>query len=109
MLIEDSFVARTVDAGAADCLLGLVSASTPEPAAVERPRLQRIAVRSLNRIVIVRVETIVRLDAEDNYVRIWADRLYLHKETLTRLVSRLDPERFSRVHRSHAINLDCVR
>ena len=71
--------------------------------------LSRIAVRSLSRIVIVPVHEIVRLEAEDNYVRIWADRPYLHKETLTGLCARLDPDAFLRVHRSHAVNLRLVR
>jgi len=71
--------------------------------------LTRIAVRSLARIVIVPVHDIVRLEAEDNYVRIWADRAYLHKETLTGLCARLDPAEFLRVHRSHAVNLRLVR
>lgn len=71
--------------------------------------LDRIAVRSINRIVIVQVDAIVRLEAEDNYVRIWADRLYLHKDTLTGLVAKLDPARFLRVHRSHAVNIRLVR
>jgi two-component system LytT family response regulator len=71
--------------------------------------LDRIAVRSVNRIVIVQVDGIVRLEAEDNYVRIWADRLYLHKDTLSGLITRLDPGRFLRVHRSHAVNIDRVR
>src|SRR5207248_1304818 len=71
--------------------------------------LERIPVRSMNRIVIVQVADIVRLEAEDNYVRIWADRPYLHKETLTRLVGRLDPAEFLRVHRSHALNIRVVR
>ena len=68
-----------------------------------------IPVRSLDRIVIVRVQNIVRLEADDNYVRIWADRMYLHKETLGGLCDRLDPRQFMRVHRSHAVRLDCVR
>ena len=63
----------------------------------------------LERIVIVRVQTISRLEADDNYVRIWADRMYLHKETLGGLCDRLDPRQFMRVHRSHAVRLDCVR
>ena len=70
--------------------------------------LDRIAVRSVNRIVIVQVAGIARLEAEDNYVRIWADRLYLHKDTLSGLVAKLDPARFLRVHRSHAINIELV-
>ena len=53
--------------------------------------LVRIAVRSMNRIVIVQVADIIRLEAEDNYVRIWTDRPHLHKETLTGLMARLDP------------------
>jgi two-component system LytT family response regulator len=69
----------------------------------------RIAVRSVGRVVIVPVQGIVRLEAEDNYVRIWADRPYLHKETLTSLVARLDPALFVRVHRSHAVNATLVR
>ena len=73
------------------------------------PWITRIPVRSVHRIVIVPVETIVRLEAEDNYVRIWAERPYLHKETLTSLCSRLDPAVFLRVHRSHAVNLTLVR
>jgi two-component system, LytTR family, response regulator len=68
-----------------------------------------IPVRSLDRIVIVRVQAIARLEADDNYVRIWADRMYLHKETLAGLCARLDPREFLRVHRSHAVRIDRVR
>ena len=71
--------------------------------------IQCIPVRSLDRIVIVRVQTIVRLEADDNYVRIWADRMYLHKETLAGLCARLDPDQFLRIHRSHAVRIDSVR
>ncbi len=72
-------------------------------------RLTRIPVRSVNRIVIVQVAQIRRLEAEDNYGRIWTDRPYLHKETLTGLMERLDPREFLRVHRSHAVNIRVVR
>jgi two-component system, LytTR family, response regulator len=71
--------------------------------------LTRVAVKSVNRIVIVQVAEIVRLEAEDNYVRLWADRPYLHKETLTHLIELLDPAEFLRVHRSHAVNIQAVR
>jgi two-component system, LytTR family, response regulator len=81
----------------------------PPPEPMVGGYLTRIPVRSLNRIVIVQVADILRLEAEDNYVRIWADRPYLHKDTLTGLVARLDPARFLRVHRSHAVNVAAVR
>jgi Response regulator of the LytR/AlgR family len=83
-------------------------AETEAPRA-SAPWLNRIPVRSMNRIVIVPVAGIVRLEAEDNYVRIWADRPYLHKETLTGLMQRLDPAEFLRIHRSHAVNIRLVR
>jgi two-component system LytT family response regulator len=94
----------------------VVGAGRPEPRAEAEPdaalaprRPDCIPVRSLDRIVIVRVRSIVRLEADDNYVRIWCDRMYLHKETLARLCARLDPREFVRVHRSHAVRIDCVR
>lgn len=74
-----------------------------------RSYLLRIAVRTLDRLVIVPVSDILRIDAEDNYVRIHADRGDLHRQTLAGLVTRLDPAHFLRVHRSHAINVDRVR
>ena len=73
------------------------------------PWLTRIAVKSVSKIVIVPVASIIRLEAEDNYVRLWAERAYLHKETLTGLMARLDPLEFLRIHRSHAVNVRHVR
>ena len=71
--------------------------------------LSRIAVRVRDRIVIVATADIRRIDAEGNYVRLWTDRTWLHKETLTGLCARLDPSEFLRVHRSHAVSLQAVR
>ena len=81
----------------------------PRETSPEGGYLTRIPVRSINRIVIVQVAEIRRLEAEDNYVRIWTDRPYLHKETLTGLMERLDAREFLRVHRSHAVNIRVVR
>jgi two-component system LytT family response regulator len=79
------------------------------PADVRTSYVTRIPVRSVSRIIIVPVAEIIRFEAEDNYVRIWADRAYLHKETLTGLIQRLDPAEFLRIHRSHAVNIRLVR
>jgi DNA-binding LytR/AlgR family response regulator len=82
----------------------------PQAVIAAMPRsVVRIPVKSVNRIVILQVREIVRLEAEDNYVRIWTDRPYLHKETLTGLLTRLEPATFLRVHRSHAVNIGAVR
>src|ERR1700675_2064836 len=100
-----------IDAGAASITdpaepsaTGFVAAG----AARSQP-LERLAVKSVNRIVIVPTADISRLEAEDNYVWIWADRPYLHKETLTRLLASLDPAQFVRIHRPHAVNVRRVR
>ena len=71
--------------------------------------VDRLAIRTRDRIVILATSDVVRIDAEGNYVRLWTDRSWLHKETLTGLCARLDPREFLRVHRSHAVNLRAVR
>jgi two-component system LytT family response regulator len=81
----------------------------PSPRAPERRFLARIAVRARDRIVIVPTADISRIDAEGNYVRLWADRSWLYKDTLTGLCARLDPAEFLRVHRSHAVHVKAVR
>jgi DNA-binding LytR/AlgR family response regulator len=78
-------------------------------APLPRRALAHLVVRSIHRIAIVPLATIVRLDADDNYVRITADREYRRKGTLARLIAILGQGPFLRIHRSHAINLHAVR
>jgi DNA-binding LytR/AlgR family response regulator len=98
-------------APAARALLETIGGIRPAEAsrATGSPYAQRIAVRSIDRIAIVPVDGIARLAADDNYVRIFADRVHLHKETLTGLCARLDPAQFLRIHRSHAVSLRVLR
>jgi two-component system LytT family response regulator len=99
-MIEISFV---------DSLEPAPQTSTRVAIGASARHLTRIAVRVRNRIVIVPTADIRRVDAEGNYVRLWTDRTWLHKETLTGLCERLDPAEFLRVHRSHAVNLRYLR
>lgn len=71
--------------------------------------ISRIPVYRHNRIVLVDVKDIGRLEGEGHYTTIVAlqDR-YLSNLSLSVLESRLDPARFLRVHRSHIVNLDYV-
>ena len=81
-----------------------------------RPRryARRLPVPELagRRIRYLKVETILWIEAESQYVRLHVkDKSFLVREptmTLQRLESRLDPERFIRVNRSHIVNLDWV-
>lgn len=62
---------------------------------------QRISVRNGTRTQLIPVASIDCFEAEENYVRLRVgDRSYLIRDTLTALVSRLDPGQFVRVHRS---------
>jgi two-component system, LytTR family, response regulator len=71
--------------------------------------VERVFVRDHGRIVPIPVREIVRLEAEDDYVAVYArGRRFLVYLSLGEFERRLDPERFLRVHRSHVVNLDYV-
>ena len=76
----------------------------------KREYLERIVVRSGNRILILRVDDVDWLEAASNYVRIHAGgRQYLLRETMSNLEARLDPAHFVRIHRSTMVRLDRIR
>lgn len=69
----------------------------------------RLFARIGDRIVPVPVDSILRLEAADDYVEAHcAEGSHLLDLTLADLEGLLDAERFCRVHRSHMINLDQV-
>ena len=72
---------------------------------VERP--ERFLVRKLGREFLVAAADIEWLQASGNYVNLRVrGHDYPLRSTLASLESRLDPQRFVRIHRSYAINLD---
>ena len=70
---------------------------------------ERLAIRWQRRIVIVPIASIVRFEARDNHVLVYADRAYRHRETLTDLCARMPAATMLRVHRSHAVSVAAVR
>jgi two-component system, LytTR family, response regulator len=72
--------------------------------------ISRLFVRVGGALVPVAVETVCRFEAIGDYVAAHAGRTRRVLDlSLNRLESRLDPNRFARVHRSHIVNLDHVR
>ena len=70
---------------------------------------QRISVRSVGRIEQIRVDEILWLEAAGNYVELrLVARSVLHRVTLSRLETLLDPAQFLRVHRSAIVRRDQV-
>lgn len=68
--------------------------------------IQRIPVRSDERISFIDVDQIVWIKASGNTVQIHlADGVHELRETMSALAARLDPRHFARVHRSAIINV----
>jgi two-component system LytT family response regulator len=71
--------------------------------------LTRIFVRDRGRIVPIAIADIERLEADDDYVAVHSrGRRFLVYLGMNEFETRLDPQRFLRIHRSHMVNLDHV-
>lgn len=71
--------------------------------------LHTFFVRDQGKLVPVHTGDIERLEADDDYVRVYTrGHVYLVYLTLNDFERRLDPQRFLRVHRTHIVNLDFV-
>ncbi len=75
----------------------------------EIEQIERIFVKTGTKIDVVPVETIVKIEAQDDYVEIHtADRKYLKNDTMNYLEKVLPSNTFARVHRSNIINLNHI-
>jgi two-component system LytT family response regulator len=71
--------------------------------------LDRLAIETGQRIVMVRTTDIEWIQSSGNQIRIHVGRTsHLIRQSLTKLQARLDPSRFLRVHRNAIVNLDHV-
>jgi len=76
----------------------------------EVEQIERLFVKTGTKIDVVPVDTIVRIEAQDDYVEIFtADKRYLKNDTMTYLERVLPQKTFTRVHRSHIINLSHIQ
>ena len=74
----------------------------------KRP-LTRLFVRDRNAIRPIVLAQVERFEARDDYVAVFTNgRSYLLNLPLQKLEERLDPDQFTRVHRSHIVNLDFI-
>ena len=82
----------------------------PPPPPPPPPRPERFLVRKLRREFLIAATDIDWLQAEGNYVGLHVNgHDYLLRATLTDFLTQLDPARFVRVHRSHAVNLARIK
>jgi two-component system LytT family response regulator len=72
--------------------------------------LERVTIKSGGRIFFVKTEDIDWVEAAGNYLRLHVgNQTHLLRETMNGLETRLDPERFWRIHRSTIVNVDRVQ
>ena len=73
-------------------------------------RIERFAVRTRDRFVIVLAADVEWISAAGNYAELHlADATHLVRSTMAELEAGLDPARFARIHRGTLVRLDCVR
>lgn len=78
-------------------------------AAIETRPLTTIFARDRGAIVPIRLDEVVHLEADGDFVGVHVGRRrYLVYLNLGDICGQLDPARFIRVHRSHAVNLDAI-
>ena len=84
-------------------------AGAPAPAPTTTARPERFLVRKLRKEFLIQASDIESLQAQGNYVGLRVHgHDYLLRSTLNDFLERLDPAKFVRVHRSHAVNLDRI-
>ncbi len=81
------------------------------PESHRKKPLDRLPLRSAGRVSFLRVDHVEWVDAAHNYVRIHGidGHTHLVRGAISDLETRLDPERFVRIHRSTIVNVDRVR
>lgn len=71
--------------------------------------IERLFIKTGNRIDVVPIAEIIHIEAEDDYVEIFtAGKKFLKKETMNYLEKNLPKEIFIRVHRSSIINTNFI-
>ncbi len=70
----------------------------------------RLAIKTGDRVLLLRVDEIDWIEAADNYVELHVGtESHLLRETLTALEARLAPDKFLRINRSTIVNLERIK
>ncbi|HZH32620.1 MAG TPA: LytTR family DNA-binding domain-containing protein [Pyrinomonadaceae bacterium] len=87
-------------------LLSLLENFKTEPAR----HLERLMIKSSGRVFFLRTAELDWIEAEGNYLRLHVGReSHLVRETMNRLASKLDPDKFLRIHRSTLVNIERIK
>lgn len=76
----------------------------------EQKYMQRIMVKEGGRVFFLRTDDLNWVESEGNYLRLHAQsETHLLRETMNRFASRLDPEKFLRIHRSTLVHIERIK
>ncbi len=77
--------------------------------ATQAKNQNRVVIKDGSKIRIIPIKEIVRLEADDDYVKIFTEQgNFMKKKTLTHFENTLSGDSFVRVHRSHLINISHI-
>jgi len=86
-----------------------IAARASQVLSQSRP-LSRVFVKERGRMIAIPLEQVEHLEACDDYVALCIEgRRHLLHARLHDLYARVDQARFLRVHRSHVVNVDCIK
>lgn len=72
--------------------------------------LERLAVKATMKFLIIQIEDVCWFEAYGDYVKVYSgDKFYLINDSMAELEKKLDPKKFTRIHRSTIINVADVR
>jgi two-component system LytT family response regulator len=75
-----------------------------------RKPTERLVIKSGGRVLFLKAGEIDYVEAAGNYLNLYVGKeTHLIRETMQSLESRLDPERFLRIHRSTIVNLERIK
>ncbi len=84
--------------------------ASPPPSKLPAGYLDRIAVKSVGKTVLVSTATIDWIETSGNYLCLHAGKeTHLVRATMNQLESQLDPRSFVRIHRSTMVRIEAVR
>ena len=76
----------------------------------DRPKTDRLVVKSGGRLFFLRADEIDWIEAAGNYVRLHVGPTsHLLRETMSAIEGRLDGEKFFRIHRSRIVNMERIQ
>lgn len=81
-----------------------------EHLAENQETLDRVVVKTGNKIKVIPEETILYIESQDDYVMIYTgEGKFLKQQTMKYFEQHLDPRHFVRIHRSYIANIDTIK